>query len=291
MKTNEAVEEFLTFLLTEKGDSLTTIKAYQIDLEEFTRFVSNKPAEGLNSADMNDFLFSLQSKGMKNATLIRKSMAIKGLYKFLKGEGIIKITLSDLQSPKKEKHLPDILTIEEINLLLRQPDLQTAKGILDLAMMEVTFFCGLRVSELIELRIDKINTKSGYLRVLGKGNKERIIPINQEALKVVSYYQEEVRSHIETKSMKLFLHENGREVSRQYFFLELKKYVKMANINKNVSPHTLRHCFATQLLENGAQLRLVKELLGHADIETTQIYTHLSKKKQQEEYEKSMRRN
>ena len=291
MKTNEACEEFLTFLLTEKGDSLNTINAYKVDLEEFTSFVKNKEASKLGSEDMNDFLFALQSHGIKNATLIRKSMAIKGLYKFLKGEGILDITLSDLQTPKKEKRLPDILSLEEIQRLFQQPDINTPKGLLDLALMETTFACGLRVSELINLRKDKINTKSGYLRVLGKGSKERIIPIHQEALKVISLYEKEVRSKIDTKKMNLFLHKNGKEISRQYFFIELKKYVKQAGIEKNVSPHTLRHCFATLLLENGAQLRQVQELLGHADIETTQIYTHLSKKKQQEEYEKSMRRN
>ena len=291
MKTNEACEEFLTFLLTEKGDSLNTINAYKVDLEEFTSFVKNKEANKLGSEDMNDFLFGLQSHGIKNATLIRKSMAIKGLYKFLKGEGILDITLSDLQTPKKEKRLPDILSLEEIQRLFQQPDINTPKGLLDLALMETTFACGLRVNELINLRKDKINTKSGYLRVLGKGSKERIIPIHQEALKVISLYEKEVRSKIDTKKMNLFLHKNGKEISRQYFFIELKKYVKQAGIEKNVSPHTLRHCFATLLLENGAQLRQVQELLGHADIETTQIYTHLSKKKQQEEYEKSMRRN
>jgi integrase/recombinase XerD len=221
-------------------------------------------------------LFGLQSHGIKNATLIRKSMAIKGLYKFLKGEGILDITLSDLQTPKKEKRLPDILSLEEIQRLFQQPDINTPKGLLDLALMETTFACGLRVSELINLRKDKINTKSGYLRVLGKGSKERIIPIHQEALKVISLYEKEVRSKIDTKKMNLFLHKNGKEISRQYFFIELKKYVKQAGIEKNVSPHTLRHCFATLLLENGAQLRQVQELLGHQNLSTTQIYTHVT---------------
>ena len=291
MKINEAISSFLTFLLTEKGDGIKTLQAYETDLKDFQDYLENKDVSLLNSDDLNDYLFFLKDRGYKNASLIRKATAIKGLYKYLKNEGIVDITISDLQSPKKEKRLPQILSLDEINQILRVIPREKDKGLLDLAMILLTFSCGLRVSEVTSLRKDRINFKNGYLRAFGKGNKERILPISSEAIDVISKYDNCVRSNIKTKSPLFFLHPNGKEVSRQYFFLQLKKYVKEANINKSVSPHTLRHTYATLLLENGAQLRTLQVLLGHADIETTQIYTHLSKKKQHEEYLSSMRRN
>ena len=284
------IEEFLTYLLTEKGDSIKTIEAYKLDLYSFSNYVDNKDVSLLSSNDMNDYLFSLSDKGYKNASLIRKSMSIKGFYKYLKREGAIDLVLTDLQVPKKEKRLPEILSVEEINQLIEQIDINTDKGLLDLAMILLTFSCGLRVSELVLLRKDRINFKNAYLRVFGKRNKERILPVSKEALEVLIRYDQTIRNKIQKKSPLFFLHSDGKEVSRQYFFLEIKKYAKKANLKKNISPHTLRHSYATLLLENGAQLKQVQAFLGHADIETTQIYTHLSKKKQQEEYEASMRR-
>lgn len=284
------IEEFLTYLLTEKGDSIKTIEAYKLDLYSFSNYVDNKDVSLLSSNDMNDYLFSLSDKGYKNASLIRKSMSIKGFYKYLKREDAIDLVLTDLQVPKKEKRLPEILSVEEINQLIEQIDINTDKGLLDLAMILLTFSCGLRVSELVLLRKDRINFKNAYLRVFGKRNKERILPVSKEALEVLIRYDQTIRNKIQKKSPLFFLHSDGKEVSRQYFFLEIKKYAKKANLKKNISPHTLRHSYATLLLENGAQLKQVQAFLGHADIETTQIYTHLSKKKQQEEYEASMRR-
>ncbi len=290
MKISLEVEEFLTYLITEKGDSLKTIECYKKDLKEFSDYLSDKDCSLLSNDDMNDFLSFLKEKGMKNNSLIRKSMSVKGFYSFLKREGIITVALSDLVTPKKEGKLPDILSMDEMERLLGMMDLSTAKGQLDHAMVLICFSCGLRVSELVNLRIDQINTKNGYLRVSGKRNRQRLIPISKDALEGMNQYVLAVRDKSHTKSPCLFVHENGKEVSRQYFFLELKKYVKMAGINKNVSPHTLRHSYASILLENGAQLRTIQELLGHQDISTTQIYTHISKKKEQEEYDQAMRR-
>ncbi len=290
MKISLEVEEFLTYLITEKGDSLKTIECYKKDLKEFSDYFSDKDCSLLSNDDMNDFLSFLKEKGMKNNSLIRKSMSVKGFYSFLKREGIITVALSDLVTPKKEGKLPDILSMDEMERLLGMMDLSTAKGQLDHAMVLICFSCGLRVSELVNLRIDQINTKNGYLRVSGKRNRQRLIPISKDALEGMNQYVLAVRDKSHTKSPCLFVHENGKEVSRQYFFLELKKYVKMAGINKNVSPHTLRHSYASILLENGAQLRTIQELLGHQDISTTQIYTHISKKKEQEEYDQAMRR-
>ena len=290
MRINEAISSFLTYLLTEKGDGVKTLNAYEKDLKDFQDYLENKDVSLLKGDDLNDYLFFLKDKGYKTSSLIRKATAIKGLYKHLKNEGIVSITISDLQSPKKEKRLPEVLTLDEINKILQVIPQEKDKGLLDLALVMLTFSCGLRVSEVVSLRKDRINFKNGYLRAFGKGNKERILPISEEALSVLSRYDDRVRNKIKTKSPIFFLHPDGKEVSRQYFFLQLKKYVKQANIAKSVSPHTLRHTYATLLLENGAQLRTVQVLLGHADIETTQIYTHLSKKKQHEEYLSSMRR-
>lgn len=292
MKTREAYEEFLTYLASEKGDDSKTISAYETDLRQFCDFVKNKDIKELTPEDRDDFLFSLEKKNIKRSSLIRKATSLRGFYKFLKREGLREdLLLSSLVTPKKEKHLPTVLSLEEVKRLLAQPDLSTKRGLLDLALMEVAFSCGLRVSELVELRKDEINRKNGYLKVTGKRKKERLLPIRREALEAMRLYEEKVRSPIKTSSPYFFLHKDGKKVSRQYFFRKLKEYVKSAGIQKNVSPHTLRHTFATLLLENGAELREVQELLGHAEIETTQIYTHLSQKKEQEAYEKGMRRN
>ena len=292
MKTREAYEEFLTYLASEKGDDSKTIAAYETDLRQFCDFVKNKDIKELTPEDRDDFLFSLEKKNIKRSSLIRKATSLRGFYKFLKREGLREdLLLSSLVTPKKEKHLPTVLSLEEVKRLLAQTDLSTKRGLLDLALMEVAFSCGLRVSELVELRKDEINRKNGYLKVTGKRKKERLLPIRREALEAMRLYEEKVRSPIKTSSPYFFLHKGGKKVSRQYFFRKLKEYVKSAGIQKNVSPHTLRHTYATLLLENGAELREVQELLGHAEIETTQIYTHLSQKKEQEAYEKGMRRN
>ncbi len=289
MTINEAKEEFLTYLMTEKGDSSKTLESYRIDLEQFIEFVDKKEAYQLNGNDLGDFLAYLSGKGYKNSSMIRKSMAVKGFYKFLKNDGEISLVLSDLMTPKKEQRLPDVLNEEEIARLFAAIDQNTYKGRLDFALCMLCFSCGLRVSELVSLRKDKINPESGQIRLLGKRSKERIVPISNEALhSLLSYLKE--RNQIKTKSSYLFVHQDGKEVSRQYFFLQIRKYAADAGIEKHVSPHTLRHSYATLLLENGAQLKEIKELLGHEDISTTQIYTHISKKKEEEEYRQAMRR-
>ena len=290
MKTRDAIEEYLTYLITEKGDALNTIEAYQKDLYAFCDSIQNKDIERIQSKDLNDHLFALESKGLKNASLVRKGTVIKGFLSYLKKEGKIDLVLSDLYVPKKEKHLPTYLNSQEIERLFSVIPIQEERGLLDLALMEVSFACGLRVSEACSLRKDALSLTGGYIKVKGKRSKERLIPISQDALSILQLYYENIRKNIKSKSPNLFLHSNGKNISRQYFFLRIKKYAKDAGIEKEISPHSLRHSFATLLLENGAHLRSVQELLGHSDIKTTQIYTHLSHKKEQEVYEESMRR-
>ena len=292
MTSLAAKEEFLTYLASEKGDDPKTLQSYDVDLKQFLSFTKKEDVNDLTDDDLDDFLFYLESKGEKRSTIIRKSTCLRGFYKFLKREGYRKdIVLSSLESPKPEKRLPTVLSLEEVERLFAQPNINEDKGLLDLTLMEVAFSCGLRVSELVGLRKNEVNLKNGYLKVYGKRKKERILPIRREALQVMEEYLKRIRNPIQKSSPLFFLHPNGNEVSRQYFFLELKKYAKSAQITKNISPHTLRHTYATLLLENGAELRKVQELLGHADIETTQIYTHLSHKKEEEAYQKGMRRN
>ncbi len=288
MKINDGIESFLTFLSAEKGDSKNTILAYEKDLLDFKKSLKKDEVKDLNSEDLSDYLCQLSDKKLKKATLVRKSMAIRGFYKYLKGEGLLNVNLADLPIPKTGRKLPTILSEEEINLLFSEPKNDTPKGALDSALLEVCYSCGLRVSELVNLRKDQINFKNGYIKVLGKGRKERIVPIGQEAIASILNYQEVYP--FKNKSPLVFQNRDGKTVSRQYFFLELKKYAKLAHINKRISPHTLRHSFATRLLENGAQLRDVQELLGHSQIETTQIYTHVSRTLEQKDYDAHMKR-
>lgn len=290
MNLLEAKAAFIGYLRTEKGDSRNTIVSYSKDLDQFISFVGNKKAEELTGDDYNNFLFYLEDKKRKKSTIIRKSRAIKGRYKCLRERKVNNTVLSELSTPKGEKRLPNVLNRGELKSLLSQPDMETKKGILDRTRREVCFGSGLRVSELVSLRVDRINLKGGYLKVLGKGQKERLVPINAEEKEAREHYLEKVRDPLLPTSKIFFIHPNGRKVSRQYFFREIKKYAKRAGIEKDISPHTLRHTFATRLMENGAELRQVQELLGHSDIETTQIYTHLSKRREVETYEKARKR-
>lgn len=290
MTLNEACQDYLTYLLAEKGDSKKTILTYQVDLKEFSEYFKNKEVSKLGSEDYSVYLGKLEKDNLKRSSVVRKSIVIRGLFKYLAKEGKIEVELSLLEVPKGESHIPTYLTEEEIEKLFSMPDIQTQRGLLDLALMEVCYGSGLRVSEAIGLRKDSLNLQSGYLKVYGKRSKERILPIGEEEKEVLSAYEERIRKPLKTKSKLFFLHPDGKEISRQYFFLRLKKYALEAGIEKNISPHTLRHSFATRLMENGAHLRQVQELLGHEDIETTQIYTHIHDKHIKDDYDKSVKR-
>lgn len=289
MTTGEAIEGFLVYLLAEKGDSKKTIAAYEVDLRGFKEFVQDKAASSLCGEDLSDFLLSESGKGYKKATIVRKAMAVRGLFRYLKGEGILSIVLGDLDMPKNEKKLPRTLSDGEIRKLFERQDASTYKGLLDLTMMELCYSCGLRVSELCNLPLEEVNLRQGYLKILGKGDKERMVPMSKECLSYLSLYIE-ARSKIKKMKKNLFLHEDGKPVSRQYFFLALRKAAKDAGIQTPVHPHMLRHSFATTLLENGAPIRQVQELLGHAQVETTMIYTHVSHRLKRESYDRSMKR-
>ena len=292
MKISEVKDQFYTFLIVERGDLDSTITTYEDDINQFELFVDNKDISELKREDIEDFMRFLSAEGMKSATIIRRITTIRGFYLFLAREGLIKESLIGLRLPKGEKKLPNVLSFEEVEDLLDAPDIENDSELRDKAMLETMYASGLRVSELLSLQLGNINFNEGYLKIKGKGSKERIVPIGEFALDFINRYVTLVRpKYVKNRTKYLFLNRDGAPISRQYFWRQIKKYALKANIDREISPHTLRHSFATHLLENGANLKEVQEMLGHTKIETTQIYTHVSTKRIISAYDKFMNRN
>ena len=282
MEINDAVNQFAQYLLVEKGLSNKTVEAYLTDLKLFFTFYKDKKdTNELGPYDLNSFMIYELSLGkIKPPTAIRRASSIKHFYSFLKKDGLYNGELPDIENPKKEKILPTYLSVEEVERLLNAPNMKSLSGIRDKAMLELMYASGLRVSELIGLEKANINLKKGIVIVFGKGAKERKVPMGDFALEYVVKYINQVRGKFHGADSKyLFLNRKGKPLSRIYFFKQIRKYAQEAGIDKEISPHTLRHCFATHLLEGGAQLRTVQEMLGHANIATTQIYTHVSRER------------
>lgn len=279
MEINDATNLFAQYLLVEKGLSKKTVDAYLTDLKLFFKyFKDKKDTEDLNPYDINSFMLYGASLGRKPSTTLRRAASIKHFYLFLKKDGYYNDEIPEIEGPKKEKILPTYLSVEEVERLLDAPNMKSPSGIRDKAMLELMYASGLRVSELLELEKANINLKKGIVIVFGKGAKERKVPMGDFALEYVVKYINQVRGKFHGADSKyLFLNKKGKPLSRVYFFKQIKKYASEVGIEKEISPHTLRHCFATHLLEGGAQLRTVQEMLGHANIATTQIYTHVSK--------------
>ena len=279
MEINDATNLFAQYLLVEKGLSKKTVDAYLTDLKLFFKyFKDKKDTEDLNPYDINSFMLYGASIGRKPSTTLRRAASIKHFYLFLKKDGYYNDEIPEIEGPKKEKILPTYLSVEEVERLLDAPNMKSPSGIRDKAMLELMYASGLRVSELLELEKANINLKKGIVIVFGKGAKERKVPMGDFALEYVVKYINQVRGKFHGADSKyLFLNKKGKPLSRVYFFKQIKKYASEVGIEKEISPHTLRHCFATHLLEGGAQLRTVQEMLGHANIATTQIYTHVSK--------------
>ncbi len=225
--------------------------------------------------------------GLSASTILRRLSATRNFFLFLSSEKIIDLDIPKLKGPKLPKKLPLVMTEEEVDGLLEAPDMRKKGGIRDRAMLEVMYSSGLRVSELVSLKLKQIDFENGTITIIGKGDKQRSIPIGEFALEYLSKYIDEVRSKSRfRKSNYVFLNKNGEPISRIYFWKQIKAYAEKAGIDKDISPHTLRHCFATHLLENGADLRMVQEMLGHSNIATTQIYTHVSSKRIMSAYDK-----
>jgi len=277
------LKEFLNYLSVERGLSRNTISSYGSDLLSFLNHLESKGATGMEKIkrdDITEYLLHLKDKGLSGNSISRALIAIKMFYKFLVQERFIKNDVAGiLESPKLIRPLPNVLNITEVTRLLRAPDTRSWVGIRDKAALELMYATGMRVSEMVDLLTATLNLDVGFIKCKGKGDKERMVPIGSEARNAVSHYMEKVRPSLlkSRNDNHLFLTRLGKKVSRQSFWKMMKKYAKRARIGKEIAPHTLRHSFATHLLERGADLRVVQEMLGHSDIATTQIYTHIDK--------------
>ena len=291
MEISDAVDMFHQYVLVEKGLSPQTWVSYLEDIQSFFQYFSDKKTtDDLLESDLYEFLKYELAIGRTVSTALRKLSSTRGFYLFLKKEGLFDGSIPDIETPKKPKHLPNCLSEEEIEKLLEAPDITTPSGLRDRAMLETMYSSGLRVSELISLKKKNINLNKGVITVFGKGAKERKVPIAEYAVGYIRKYINEVRNKGENKGSDfLFLNRKGDPISRVYFFKQVKKYAQLAGIETEVSPHTLRHSFATHLLNHGAQLRMVQGMLGHTNIATTQIYTHVSSEKLKEDYDKIMK--
>lgn len=281
MDVVDAIDSYKQFLIAEKGLSKITIENYNEDLKFFfEQFNMVETTSDLIPDLLEKFLIHQLNLGKSVSTALRRLSTIKNFYLFLSKEKLIDFDIPQIDTPKKPSRLPICLSSEEVDTLLEMPNQDNASGIRDKAMLELMYASGLRVSELLLLERKNVNFKQGILHIFGKGAKERIVPMGDFAKEYVETYVKDVRNkNIGSDSKYLFLNKNGKPLSRVYFFKQIKKYALLAGIDKTISPHTLRHCFATHLLENGAQLRTVQQLLGHTNIATTQIYTHISTKR------------
>lgn len=280
-ESSALIDDFINHLKVEKGFSDHTISAYSRDLNRFAQFISDTAGKEILLVEANDVtrhMARLRDDGLNDRSVSRALAALRSLFKYLVNEGKIAANpLSIVESPRPSRSLPKILAHEEVDRLLNAPDTSTPRGVRDSIMIELLYATGLRVSELISLSLNDFHGSDGYIRVIGKGSKERLIPVAQNTIGRVDEYLETARPILEkgTGSHVLFPGRKGKKLTRQGFWKMVKTYAKKAGVTSEVSPHTLRHSFATHLLVNGADLRAVQAMLGHSDISTTQIYTHL----------------
>ena len=279
------VQEYENYLKLERSLSANSVEAYVHDIIKLRQFleISNSDLTPLQVTitELQNFIEYINELGMTPYSQARIISGLKSFYKFMVYEGEMENDPTTLlEAPKLGRKLPDTLNVHEIDQILAAIDHSKPEGMRNRAMLETLYSSGLRVTELIELKTSNIHFDVGFLRVIGKGNKERLVPIGREALKYIRIYREEVRVHIEVApghEAFLFLNRRGRQLSRQMVFMMIKDLVAKAGLNKTVSPHTFRHSFATHLIEGGADLRAVQEMLGHESITTTEIYTHLDR--------------
>lgn len=278
MKLDKYIYEFTNYLLIDKNYSKNTIEAYRRDLLLFSNY-TDKHLNEINKEDVKNYLKHLKDSKYNERSIARNLSSLKSFYKFLLINNIVNLTpLSGIVSFKLSKKLPNILTIDEVNKIL-DIKLDDNYSYRNKAMLELLYATGLRVSELVNLKIYDVDLEDDIVRTMGKGSKERIIPIGDYAKNALSSYLS-IRYTFFKKEVSdyLFLNNHGKKMTRQGFFKILKKIIREKNINKDISPHTLRHSFATHMINNGADLRTIQEFLGHSDISTTQIYTHVSNK-------------
>jgi len=280
---------FLDYLTVEKGLAKNSLSSYRIDLRHFGHWLGDQGLEldRVERLNIVKYFQALRAAGISARSVARALAAIRGMYRFLVAERHLRIDPTEnLENPKLWSNLPKSLQPDEVEALLRAPQLDTNEGVRDRAMLELLYATGLRVSELVRVRVDDLVMDAGFLRTMGKGSKERIVPFGDAALDAIVQYVERARPHHDKFSdPHLFLTIRGRPMTRQAFWVKIGAYARTAGIKAHISPHVLRHSFATHLLENGADLRSVQMMLGHADISTTQIYTHVSRARLQKMYE------
>ncbi|QQE72851.1 site-specific tyrosine recombinase XerD [Brevibacillus composti] len=287
------IDQFIHFLSVEKGLSPNTLESYQRDMIAYTSYLQEQGVTRIEDSTRTQiigYLMSLQEKGRATATLSRNMASIRAFYQFLVRDKYIEKDPSiHLETPKIEKRLPKVLSVEEVERLLDSPPVNHPAGLRDKAMLELLYATGIRVSELVNLNVMDVNLDMGFVKCMGKGSKERIIPLGSVAIQMVRHYLQAGRPRLvkEPGETALFLNHLGKRITRQGFWKIIKRYGLKANVKTEITPHTLRHSFATHLLENGADLRSVQEMLGHADISTTQIYTHVTRTRIKDIYAKT----
>ena len=273
----------MDYLSVERGLSKNTVVSYRRDLVSYLDFLGNSRIEALSRATRNDignFMLWEKDRGIASNSIARRLAAVRMFHRFLLSERILKDDPTSLiESPKLSKKIPEALSVNEVEALLAAPSGRDKQGIRDKAILELFYATGMRVSEVVELKCDSVNLDVGFLRCIGKGNKERVIPLGRKAIESVKKYLQSSRSVFlgKKESEYLFISRLGKKISRQSLWKLIKGYAREAGIKKPMRPHILRHSIATHLLERGADLRSVQEMLGHADISTTQIYTHINK--------------
>lgn len=279
----QLLDNFYNYMVVEKRLASNTIDSYSRDLIKFVEFVESnnrKHIKDCSRLDLLSFLNVIKKKGLSSRSLSRMLSSIKSFYNFLVSDGILTHNpFQEVQSPKIDQKLPGVLTQEEVDRLISAPDTDTPLGLRDRTLFEVLYATGLRVSELVSLKLKNINIEAGFVIVIGKGSKERVVPFGEEAALWLQKYINRSRPTLLSATMNahIFVNRSGQRLSRQGFWKIVKKYCLQAGIKKMISPHTLRHSFATHILEGGADLRSIQIMLGHSDISTTQIYTHITK--------------
>ena len=277
------LQRFTDYIALEQGLSIRTQEAYQRDLERFAEYADVKGVAApldITARTLREYVYHLKDLGLSPASIRRNVSAVRSYFRFLLGDGVVVRDPSErLETPKRWRELPDVLTVDEVQRLIAAPTLDDTMVFRDRALLELAYGAGLRVSEWITLGVRDLQLEEGLVRVFGKGSKERLVPIGRSAIGAVAIYLREQRPKLEKGEGKgiLFLNARGRPLTRMGAWKILRGYVERAGITKHVSPHTLRHSFATHLLEGGADLRAVQEMLGHVDIATTQIYTHVDR--------------
>ncbi len=282
MEINESFDAFIQYLRVERGVSEITVKNYREDFKIFLlSFPDVRTTDDLNVDMLPEFVRRQDELARSSSTILRRYSLLRNYFSFLNEENILHEEIPDVDKPKSSKRLPFVMSNEEVDELLEAPDISKDNGMRDRAMLELMYATGLRVSELLSLRFRNVNMQNGLITVYGKGNKQRSVPVSSFALEFLRKYIDGPRKRVKGSKDTdiIFLNRDGKALSRTYFFMQVKRYAEEKGIDSSVSPHTLRHCFATHLLENGASLRAVQEMLGHSNIATTQIYTEVSTKR------------